>query len=240
MGIGPGDLKLRIGLFGAEAWSESMRKELEQVWGIKATDNYGLSEVMGPGVSGECTASPGLHIQEDHFLVEIINPETGEILGPGEEGELVITTLTKQAMPIIRYRTRDITRLDYQPCACGRNTVKMKKVTGRSDDMMIISGVNVFPSQIESVLMEFDQIAPHYQIVVSKKGYMDALEVMVEVTEKAFTGNFRDLEVLEKKIRSRLHSVLTIGAKVRLMEPFTIERSQGKAKRVVDERPKIS
>ncbi len=240
MGIGPDDLKLRVGLFGAEAWSESMRQELQEAWGIKATDNYGLSEVMGPGVSGECIEALGMHVNEDHFFVEIVDPETGEPLGPGEEGELVITTLTKQAMPIVRYRTKDITKLNYQPCICGRKTVRMHKVTGRTDDMLIISGVNVFPSQIESVLMEFEQIAPHYQIVVTKKGYMDALEVLVEVTEDAFTGSFRDLEHLGQKIKSRLQSVLTIGAKVRLMEPFSIERSQGKAKRVIDKRPKMS
>ncbi len=238
MGIGPGDLKLRVGLFGAEAWSENMRAELERAWGIKATDNYGLSEVMGPGVSGECIEARGMHINEDHFLVEVIDPETGEPKGPGEEGELVITTLTKEAFPVVRYRTRDITALNYEPCACGRTLARMRKVTGRTDDMLIISGVNVFPSQIESVLMEIGGIAPHYQIVVGKKGYLDVLEVRVELTEQAFTGSFRDLEALEERIRSRLQGVLSIGAKVRLMEPFSIERSEGKAKRVVDNRPK--
>jgi len=240
MGIGPGDLKLRVGLFGAEAWSESMRCELEKAWGIKATDNYGLSEVMGPGVSGECTEALGMHVNEDHFLVEVIDPETGHPKGPGEPGELVITTLTKEAFPVIRYRTRDITTLNYDPCICGRTLARMRKVTGRTDDMLIISGVNVFPSQIESVLVEIDGISPHYQIIVTKKGYLDMLEVRVEPTEKAFTGNFKDLEALEVKIKSRLQSVLSIGARVRLAEPFSIERSQGKAKRVIDNRPKSS
>lgn len=238
MGFGPGDLKLRVGLFGAEAWSENMRAELERAWGIKATDNYGLSEVMGPGVSGECIEALGMHVNEDHFLMEIIDPDTGIPKGPGEEGELVITTLTKEAFPVIRYRTRDITKLSYEPCVCGRTLARMRKVTGRTDDMLIISGVNVFPSQIESVLMEIDGISPHYQIIVSKKGYLDIMEVQVEPTEKAFTGSFRDLEALEEKIRTRLQSVLSIGAKVRLVEPFSIERSQGKAKRIVDNRPK--
>lgn len=240
MGIGPGDLKLRVGLFGAEAWSESMRSELEKAWGIRATDNYGLSEVMGPGVSGECIEALGMHVSEDHFLVEVIDPETGHPKGPGEPGELVITTLTKEAFPVIRYRTRDITTLNYDPCICGRTLARMRKVTGRTDDMLIISGVNVFPSQIESVLMEIDGISPHYQIIVTKKGYLDMLEVQVEPTEKAFTGNFKDLEALEVKIKSRLQSVLSIGARVRLVEPFSIERSQGKAKRVIDNRPKSS
>ncbi|MFZ5646406.1 MAG: phenylacetate--CoA ligase family protein [Bacillota bacterium] len=238
MGVGPGDLKLRVGLFGAEAWSESMRAELERAWGIKATDNYGLSEVMGPGVSGECIEALGMHINEDHFLVEVIDPETGDPKGPGEPGELVITTLTKEAFPIIRYRTRDITTLNYDPCTCGRTLARMRKVTGRTDDMLIISGVNVFPSQIESVLMEIEGISPNYQIIVTKKGYLDILEVRVEPDERAFTGSFRDLETLEEKVRSRLQSVLSIGARVKLVDPFSIERSQGKAKRVIDNRPK--
>jgi phenylacetate-CoA ligase len=238
MGVGPGDLKLRVGLFGAEAWSENMRAELEKAWGIKATDNYGLSEVMGPGVSGECIDALGMHINEDHFLVEVIDPDTGEPVGPGEEGELVITTLTKEAFPVVRYRTRDITKLHYDRCLCGRTLARMRKVTGRSDDMLIISGVNVFPSQIESVLMEIEGISPHYQIILSKKGYLDMMEVQVEPDEKAFTGSFKDLEALEGRIRSRLQSVLSIGARVRLVEPYTIERSQGKAKRIIDNRQK--
>jgi phenylacetate-CoA ligase len=236
MGVRPGDLKLRVGLFGAEVWTENMRSELEQLWGIKATDNYGLSEIMGPGVAGECTASPGLHISEDHFLVEIIDPDTGESRGPGEEGELVITTLTKEALPIIRYRTRDITVLNEEPCPCGRTHARMRKVRGRTDDMLIISGVNVFPSQIESVLMEIRGVSPHYLIILGKKGYLDYLEVQVELTDEAFTGNFRDLEALEARIRGRLQSVLSISPRVRLMEPHSLERSMGKAVRVIDNR----
>ena len=235
-GVRPGDLKLRVGLFGAEAWTEQMRAELEQLWGIKATDNYGLSEIMGPGVAGECTDASGLHISEDHFLVESIDPDTGEPRGPGEEGELVITTLTKEALPIIRYRTRDITVLNEEPCPCGRTHTRMRKVCGRTDDMLIISGVNVFPSQIESVLIDTKGVSPHYLIILGKKGYLDYLEVQVELTDEAFTGNFRDLESLEGRIRNRLQSVLSISPRVRLMEPGSLERSMGKAVRVIDNR----
>lgn len=238
MGVDPTKLKLRLGLFGSEAWSEQMREEIERLWNIKATDNYGLSEVMGPGVCGECTAAPGMHVSEDLFLLEIIDPETGEPLDYGQEGEVVITSLTKEAFPVIRYRTRDISVLNPEPCPCGRTTARMRKVTGRTDDMLIISGVNVFPSQIESVLMSIDGMSPHYQIIVGKKGYLDYLEVQVELTEDKFTGNFRDLEALESKVRQKLQNVLAIGPKVRLLEPHSIERSQGKAKRVIDNRPK--
>lgn len=238
MGIKPGDLKLRLGLFGAEAWTEDMRLELEQAWGIKATDNYGLTEIIGPGVAGDCPARAGMHISEDHFLVELINPDSGEPVEHGEAGELVITSLTKEAFPVLRYRTRDITVLDTKPCICGRTTARMKKVTGRSDDMLIISGVNVFPSQIESVLMSINGISPHYQIIVGKKGYLDYMEVQVEVEEESFTGQFRDLEALEIRVRSKLQSVLSVGPRVRLLEPHSIERSQGKARRVIDNRPK--
>lgn len=236
MGIDPASLNIRVGLFGAESWSESMRGELERAWGAKATDNYGLSEIIGPGVSGECTVEPGMHISEDHFLVEVIDPETGEPLDYGEEGELVITTLTKEALPLIRYRTRDITVLNPEKCACGRTTVRMHKVLGRTDDMLIVSGVNVFPSQIETVLMDIDGTTPHYRIIVDKKGYLDYLEVQVEVTDEMFTGNFRDLEALENRIRDRLRSVLQINARVRLLEPRSLERSTGKVKRVFDYR----
>ncbi|NHM26819.1 phenylacetate--CoA ligase [Desulfofundulus sp. TPOSR] len=238
MGIDPAGLKVRLGLFGAEAWSEEMRRELEKMWGMKATDNYGLSEVMGPGVCGECTVAPGMHIAEDHFLVEIVDPETGEALDYGREGEVVITTLTKEACPVIRYRTRDISVINPEPCSCGRTTARLRRIAGRTDDMLIISGVNVFPSQIESVLMEIEGVSPHYQIVVDKKGYLDYLEVQVEMTEEAFTGSFKDLEALEEKIRRRLQAVLSISPRVRLLEPHSIERSQGKAKRVIDRRPK--
>ncbi|HBX23415.1 MAG TPA: phenylacetate--CoA ligase family protein [Desulfotomaculum sp.] len=236
MEIDPADLGIRRGLFGAEAWTENMRAEMERTWNMKATDNYGLSEVMGPGVSGECTHAAGLHINEDHFLVEIINPVTGEPLGPGQEGELVITTLTKEAIPILRYRTRDITVINEDKCACGRTTARMRKVCGRTDDMLIISGVNVFPSQIETVLMNIAGLSPHYQILVSKKGYLDVLEVQVELTDEMFTGSFRDLEALEVMLRQKIFSVLSLNCRVRLLEPRSLARSEGKIKRVIDSR----
>ena len=236
MGYGPGSLKLRIGLFGSEPWSESMRKEIERAWGILATDNYGLSEVIGPGVSGECEYCCGMHIQEDHFIPEIIDPVTGEPKRPGEEGELVLTALTKEALPIIRYRTRDITALDYEKCRCGRTTVRMRKTLGRSDDMLVIRGVNVFPSQIESVLMEIKEVEPHYQLIVDRVDHLDHLEVQVEVPERIFTGNLRDLEELTEKIKRRIFSLININVKVKLVEPKSIERSSGKAKRVIDKR----
>ncbi len=236
MGLGPGTLKLRVGLFGAEPWSESMRKELVKAWGITATDNYGLSEVIGPGVSGECTCGCGLHIFEDHFIPEIIDPKTGESKMPGEEGELVLTALTKEALPIIRYRTKDITSLNYEKCDCGRTLVRMRKTLGRSDDMLIIRGVNVFPSQIESVLMEVEEVEPHYLLIVDRVGYLDQLEVQVEVPERIFTGNFADLENLTDKIKRKIDSLLNISVKVKLVEPKSIERSMGKAKRVIDNR----
>lgn len=238
MGVDPASLKVRLGLFGSEAWSEQMRAELERMWGMKATDNYGLSEVMGPGVCGECGTAPGMHISEDHFLIEIIDPKTGEPLDYGREGEVVITTLTKEAFPVVRYRTRDISVINPEPCPCGRTTARLSKVAGRTDDMLIISGVNVFPSQIESVLMEVEGVSPHYQIVVDKKGYLDHLEVRVELTDEKFTGQYRDLEAMESGVRRRLQRVLSINPRVRLFEPHSIERSQGKAKRVVDLRPK--
>lgn len=237
MGVDPRrDLKLRVGLFGAEPWSESMRKEIERVWGITATDNYGLSEVMGPGVSGECTCRNGLHIFEDHFIPEIIDPETGEVLEPGKKGELVFTALTKEALPILRYRTKDITTLNYERCECGRTLVRMEKTMGRTDDMLIIRGVNVFPSQIETVLMEIEEVEPHYLLIVERHDYLDTLEVQVEVPEHIFTGEFRELEGLSEKIGQRIESLLNIGVKVKLVEPKSIERSMGKAKRVIDKR----
>lgn len=238
MGIDPASLPLRLGLFGSEAWTEKMRAELERVWGIKATDNYGLSEIMGPGPSGECEYASGMHIAEDHFLFEVIDTETGEPLDYGQEGELVVTTLTKEGMPVIRYRTRDISVLNPAKCDCGRTTARMRKVTGRTDDMLIISGVNVFPSQIESVLMGIEGVAPHYQITVGKKGFLDYLEIQVELAQEKFTGQFRDLEALEQKVRRRLNSVLSLTAKVRLLEPKSLERSTGKARRVIDNRNK--
>lgn len=236
MGINPREIGIKYGMFGSEVWTESMRDEIEKVWGCFATDNYGLSEIIGPGVAGNCRERQGMHISEDFFLIEIIDPETGEPLPEGQEGEVVITTLTKEALPIIRYRTRDISVLDAAPCACGRTTARMRKVGGRTDDMLIVSGVNVFPSQIEDVLLKIKGIAPYYQIIVSKKGYLDALEVQVEMTEAAFTGNWRDLERLEGQVRAKLQSVLSIHAKIKLLEPRSLERSSGKAKRVIDQR----
>lgn len=236
MGYTPASLGVRLGLFGSEPWSESMRAEIEARWGMKATDNYGLSEVMGPGVSGECLYQNGLHIAEDHFLVEVIDPQTGRRLPPGETGELVITTLTKEAMPLIRYRTRDITSLDYAPCPCGRTSARMRRVSGRTDDMLIIRGVNVFPSQIEEVIMQIEGVGPQYLIVVDRKGYLDEMEVQVELSAAHFSGRFRELEELENRIREQLQSVLGITPRVRLVEYKSLERTAGKAKRVIDKR----
>jgi len=238
MGVDTSSLKLRVGLFGAEPWTENMRREIERRWHIKATDNYGLSELIGPGVAGECECGEGLHINEDHFYPEVIDPDTGEPLGYGEEGELVFTTLTKEAFPVIRYRTRDISMVINEPCACGRTNVRMKKVTGRADDMLIIRGVNVYPSQIESVLMDTEGVSPYYQLTVSKRGYMDDLEVQVELSGDSFSGRFKELEELENKLKAKLHNVLSISAKVKLVEPRSIERTAGKSKRVIDLRPK--
>ncbi|MEG6522818.1 phenylacetate--CoA ligase family protein [Desulfotomaculum sp. 1211_IL3151] len=238
MGINPKSVGLKIGLFGSEPWTESIRAELEEAWGLFATDNYGLSEIIGPGVAGECQERRGMHISEDHFLVEVIDPETGESVPDGTEGELVITSLTKEALPIIRYRTRDITVKTTEPCACGRSTARLRKVSGRTDDMLIISGVNVFPSQIEDALLAIDGVAPHYQLIVTKKGYLDVLEVQVEMKDTAFTGNWRDLERLEGKVRAHLQAVLSIGPKVKFLEPRSLERTAGKAKRVIDLRNK--
>lgn len=234
MGIDMSRMKLRVGLFGGEPWTNEMRREIERRLSILATDNYGLSEVMGPGVAGECEWGVGHHISEDHFLVETIDPDTGEVLEPGQRGELVFTSLTKEAFPVIRFRTKDISVINQERCVCGRTTARMEKVTGRTDDMLIIRGVNVFPSQIESVLMEIDGIGPHYQINVYRKGYLDELEVMVEVADGKLLESYRELEVLEKTIFDQMHKVLTINVKVKLVEPLTIERSPGKAKRVVD------
>ena len=228
--------KLRIGVFGAEPWTEEMRSEIESRLKIDAYDIYGLSEVIGPGVSAECSQKKGLHVFEDHFYVEIINPDTGEILPEGEKGEIVYTSLTKEAFPGIRYRSRDITRLYHDSCKCGRTLVKMDKVSGRSDDMLIIRGVNVFPSQIESVLMGFEGTEPHYQIVVDRKGSMDDIEVMVEVNEKIFSDEIKVMNNLSKNIADRFRSSLGISAKITLVEPKTIPRSEGKAVRVVDKR----
>jgi phenylacetate-CoA ligase len=234
MGVKKGDLSLRIGLFGAEGHTEEMRKELEGRWGILATENYGLSEIMGPGFSGECCYKCGMHINEDHFIPEIINPDTGEVLPVGEKGELVITTITKEGIPLLRYRTKDITWLIDEPCACGRSTMRMAKVQGRSDDMLIIKGVNVFPSQVESVLLGIKEISPHYQLVVTRKGFSDNLEVHVELIDVSQLESFSQLEALERKVTAELHTVLGLETKVKLVEPKSIERSMGKAKRVID------
>ncbi|NPV54224.1 MAG: phenylacetate--CoA ligase [Firmicutes bacterium] len=236
MGVDTSKLKLRLGLFGAEPWTEAMRAEIEKRWHIKATDNYGLSEITGPGVAGECEYGGKMHISEDHFFPEVIDSKTGEPLPPGEEGELVFTTLTKEGIPLVRYRTRDISSLDYSPCPCGRATVRMKKVTGRSDDMLIIRGVNIFPSQIEAVLMNIDGVGPQYQIIVDRKGFMDDIEVIVELSKEGFTGSWRDLEALENKVKERLENALSLRPGVKLVEYMSLERSMGKAKRVIDRR----
>ncbi|MDI6631974.1 MAG: phenylacetate--CoA ligase [Bacillota bacterium] len=236
MGVDPRSLSVRKGLFGAEPWTEGMRSEIERAWGIEAFDNYGLSEVIGPGVAGECRAKAGLHVSEDHFLVEVIDPETGTPLPPGERGELVFTTLTKEAFPVIRYRTRDLSRLIPEPCPCGRTTVRMEKVTGRTDDMLIIRGVNVFPSQVEEVLTAIPGLAPHYLIIVDKKGYLDEFEVQVELAQEGFTDRFQDLAALEETVKNRLQAVLSLTPRVKLLEFGSLERTAGKARRVLDRR----
>ncbi len=237
MKIDPKSLSLRVGIFGAEPWSESMREEVERKLNLKATDIYGLSEVMGPGVAQECLVTDrGMHICEDHFLPEIIDPETGEVLPPGEKGELVFTTLTKEAFPIIRYRTKDISRLYYEPCGCGRTMVRMEKVTGRTDDMLIIRGVNVFPSQVEHVLVGIEGVEPHYVIIVEREGNLDTMQVQVEVSEGLFSDEIRVLENLTKYIQKEIKDLLGVTCKVKLVEPKTIQRSEGKAQRVIDKR----
>lgn len=237
MGVDPAkDLNLKWGLFGGEGSTEAMRQEINRVWGLFATENYGMSELMGPGVSGECLALKGMHISEDHFIPEIIDPATGKVLGEGEVGELVITTITKEALPILRYRTKDITSLHYETCDCGRTTVRMSKIQGRSDDMLILGGVNVFPSQIEEVLVSTDGIGPHYQIKVFKQGYLDRIEVDVELVDAEVLDSFQRLDSLTQSIRNRLRAVLGIDAKVTLVEPRSLARFEGKAKRVIDMR----
>ncbi len=236
MGIDISSLKLRIGLFGGEPWTEEMRREIETRLHISASDNYGLSEVMGPGVAGECEFKCGHHIAEDHFIVETINPETGEVLEPGEEGELVFTSLTKEAFPVIRFRTKDISRVSQEPCQCGRSTARMRKVVGRTDDMLIIRGVNVFPSQIESVLMAIEGISPHYIINIYKHNFLDELEVVVELTREDLLEPYSKLEDFSAYIRQKLHGVLSINVRLKVVQPGTLERSAGKAKRVFDYR----
>ncbi|MFW5982242.1 MAG: phenylacetate--CoA ligase family protein [Halanaerobiaceae bacterium] len=229
-------LNLRVGIFGAEPWSNNMRKMVEERLHLKAIDIYGLSEIIGPGVSSECEYQDGLHINEDHFVPEIIDPGTLEVLSEGEKGELVFTTVSKEGLPILRYRTRDLTRLNYERCRCGRTLVRMEKCLGRSDDMLIIRGVNVFPSQIESVLLEMGETEPHYLLIVDRVNNLDVLEVLVEVEDQFFSDEIKQLEALSKKIRANLESTLGLTAKVKLVEPKTIERSEGKSKRVIDKR----
>ncbi len=236
MGINVNSLSLKYGLFGAEPWSEGMRQEIQERLKIIATDNYGLSEVMGPGVAGECLERNGLHINEDHFLVEVIEPDTLEPLSQGEIGELVVTTLTKEAFPVIRFRTRDLTRLIAEPCPCGRTLVRMGRVMGRTDDMLIIRGVNVFPSQIESILFDIEGTEPHYQIIVDRKGALDDVTVLVEVSESIFFDEMKRQSELIGLIKRRLASELGISVEVKLVEKKTIERIEGKAKRVIDNR----
>ncbi len=236
MGINKDELKLKAGIFGAEPWSNNMRREIEERLRIMAMDIYGLSEVMGPGISIDCPYKCGLHIQEDHFIPEIINPVTEEVLPEKATGELVFTTITKEGIPLIRYRTHDISSLNYEKCECGRTLVRMSKVTGRSDDMLIIRGVNVFPSQIESVLLETGETTPHYLLTVDRVDNLDTLEISVEMSPKMFSDKVKKVEELEMKIRKEIVSTLSINAKVKLVEPKTIERSEGKAKRVVDKR----
>jgi len=236
MGVDPKGLSLKVGLFGGEPWSEAMRREIESRLFISATDNYGLSEIIGPGVAGDCHHKSGMHIFEDAFLPEIIDPDTGAVLPTGSIGELVLTTLTKEALPMIRYRTRDITSLDYTPCVCGRTLVRMKKTMGRSDDMLIIRGINVFPSQIEEVLFSIENCEPHYQLVVSREGAMDVLEVCIEVTENIFFDEMKMQRAFLEKVEKRIESVLGVGVTVRLVEPNSIPRHEGKAERVIDKR----
>jgi phenylacetate-CoA ligase len=236
-GVDPSTLKLRCGLFGAEPWSEAMRKEIEKKLQIDALDIYGLSEVIGPGVASECLEEKhGLHIFEDHFIPEIIDPDTGKVLPYGELGELVFTTVTKEAFPVIRYRTRDISRLSLAVCACGRTHVRMERISGRTDDMLIIRGVNVFPSQIESVLIAIEGVEPHYQLIVTREGSLDVLEVQVEVNESIFSDEVKGLEGLARRVEHEIKDLLGVSCKVKLVEPKTIQRSEGKAKRIIDKR----
>ena len=237
VGVTPDELKLRVGIHGAEPWSHNMREEVERKLGIRALDIYGLSEVIGPGVAMECPESErGMHILEDHFLPEIVDPDTFEPLPPGQPGELVFTTLTKEAFPIIRYRTKDLSTMYTEQCRCGRTLVRMEKVTGRTDDMLIIRGVNVFPSQVEHVLMGVEGVEPHYQIEVNREGNLDTMSILVEVSEQVFHDEIKVLEGLSKKIQVEIKDLLGVTCGVKLVEPRTIQRSEGKAQRVIDNR----
>lgn len=228
------DYHLRLGLFGSEGCTPEMRTQIEKGWGLFATDNYGMSELIGPGVSGECTERCGLHINEDHFLVEVVDPETLEPVDEGEDGELIVTPLSKEAFPLLRYRTRDISNVIYEPCKCGRTFARMEKIKGRSDDMLKIRGVNVFPSQIESVLVGMKNVSPHYQLIVRREGFADTLEVQVELSDNSLLESFGMIQDLQNSIKHNLHTVLGIQCKVSIVEPMTIERFVGKAKRVID------
>lgn len=237
LGIDPRELKLRIGALGGEPWSYEMRGQIEESLGIKAYDSYGMSEIVGPGVGFECTHKNHVHLNEDHFIPEVIDPETLEVLPMSATGEVVFTTVTKEVMPLLRYRTRDITSLVEGPCSCGRTTIRMRKCTGRSDDMLIIRGVNVFPSQIESVLLNLGETAPHYMLIVDRINNLDTLEVWVEGKEGiTFVDGMRHMKEIEKRITAEIHSVLGLQVKVKLVEPKSIERSEGKAKRIIDKR----
>ena len=239
IGVNVKDLPLRVGVFGAEPWTQAMRKEIETRMGIKAMEAFGLTELGGPGVSFDCENQDGLHINEDHFLAEIVDPETLEPVPSGEKGELLITSIQRRAMPMIRYRTKDITRLTREPCACGRTLIRMDKVYGRTDDMLIISGVNIFPSQIESFLLDFDEVEPQYVLVVRKKGYLDHLTVRVEAKPEIYAAGPDKEAEIEAKIAKHIKGMLGINIRIRLVEPKLIERSEGKAKRVIDKRPKV-
>jgi phenylacetate-CoA ligase len=237
MGLDPRQGNWKIGIFGAEPWSESMRHEIEEAWNMLATDVYGLSEIIGPGVAQECTYKDGLHTFSDVFYPEIVDPTTGEAVGEGEDGELVITTLTKQGIPLIRYRTRDIVSVNNEKCRCGRTSPRISKIKGRTDDMIVVRGINVFPSQIEHVLVGIEGTQPHYQIVVDRKAHqLDEVEVLVEVEQRFFSDEIKHLSELRDKIRKEIGAVLSVGVKVTLVEPKTIERSMGKSKRIVDKR----
>ena len=238
MGIDCRELNVRLGLFGSEGCSLEMRSKVEEAWNLFATDNYGMSELCGPGVSGECRFREGMHFAEDHFLPEIIDSATGAVKARGDEGELVVTTLSKEGIPLLRYRTKDISRLNYEKCACGRTHVRMDKPMGRADDMLKIKGVNVFPTQIESVLISIPEVGPQYQIVLGTKNYMDTFEINVEVSDPSVLTSYRDLENLQLKVRHKLQTVLGLDAKINLVEPKTLERFVGKAKRVIDNRQK--
>lgn len=239
MGLTKDDIKLKAGVFGAEPWTEEMRREIEDKLGIKAYDIYGLSEIIGPGVSFECEEQTGMHINEDHFIPEIIDPDTGEVLPDGEEGELVFSCITKEAFPLLRYRTRDIAVLKREKCSCGRTLVKMLKPRGRSDDMLIIRGVNVFPSQVESVLLSLGNTSPYYQLIVDRVNNTDTLEIQIEISPEMLSDTVKNIEEQEAAIRTAVESTLGIAAKIRLVEPKAIARSEGKAVRVIDKRKLI-